>query len=125
MSLQTLCIIMALDYITGIACALIWKKSPKSANGAFESLASIKGLLRKGAMLAVVWVAFNVDKMAGTTFLRDAVIMFFIGNDGLSIVENLGVIGVPLPGLVKNAFEILKKKGEGDHGEGTETTGKG
>lgn len=111
-SLKVLCIIMAVDYITGIACALIWKKSPKSENGAFESKASIKGLFRKGAMLAIVWIAYNLDLMVGTTFLRDAVIFFFIGNDGLSIVENLGIIGLPLPDVIKNAFEVLKKKGE-------------
>ncbi len=111
-ALQTLCIVMAVDTLSGVACALVWKKSPKSDNGAFESHASIKGLLRKGAALAVVWVAYNLDVAFATDFLRNAAILFFVGNDGLSIVENLGIIGLPLPPAVTRAFEALRQKGE-------------
>lgn len=111
-ALQALCIVMAVDYLSGVACALVWKKSPKSENGAFESHASIKGLLRKGAALAVVWVAYNLDVAFATDFLRNASILFFVGNDGLSIVENLGIIGLPLPPAVARAFEALRQRGE-------------
>ena len=111
-SLKTLVILMAIDYLTGILCALVWKRSPKSADGAFESKASIKGLLRKGAMLLVVYIAARLDLMASTNFVRTATILFFCANDGFSIIENLGIMGVPLPPAVKSAFELLKAKGD-------------
>lgn len=110
--LQTLVIIMAIDYITGVLCALVWKKSPKSSDGAFESKASFKGLLRKMAILLCVLVACRVDVYTGTQLARDAVILFFIANDGLSIVENLGIMGIPIPPAIKNAFDALKDKSD-------------
>ncbi len=111
-ALQTLVIFMAIDYVTGILCALIWKRSPKSTDGTFESKASLKGLIRKGAILLVVLVAARLDMLMGTE-VRLAVILFFIANDGFSIIENLGIMGVPMPQPVKDAFALLRKKSEG------------
>ena len=108
-SLQTLVVLMAIDYVTGILCAAVWKKSPKSESGAFESKASLKGLIRKGAILLVVYIATRLDVMTGTTITRTAVIMFFIANDGFSIIENIGIMGVPMPPQIKNAFALLRK----------------
>ena len=110
--LQTLVILMAVDYVTGVLCALVWKKSPKSTDGAFESNASFQGLLRKMAILLCVLIACRVDAYTGTELARDAVILFFIANDGLSIVENLGIMGVPIPPAIQNAFAALKGKTE-------------
>ena len=111
-ALQTLVILMAIDYLTGLLCALIWRKSPKTESGAFESKASIKGLIRKGAILLVVYIAAQLDRLMGTSVTRLAVIMFFIANDGFSIIENLGIMGVPMPEGVKNAFALLRQQGE-------------
>ena len=108
--LQTLVILMAVDYVTGVLCALVWKKSPKSTDGAFESNASFRGLIRKMVILLCVLVACRVDVYTGTDMARDAVILFFIANDGLSIVENLGIMGVPIPPAIQNAFAALKGK---------------
>ena len=110
--LQTLVILMAVDYVTGVLCALVWKKSPKSTNGTFESNASFRGLIRKMVILLCVLVACRVDVYTGTDMARDAVILFFIANDGLSIVENLGIMGVPIPPAIQNAFAALKGKAE-------------
>lgn len=109
-ALQTLCIVMAIDYITGIICALVWHQSPKTADGAFESKASIKGLFRKMGILLAVLLGAQLDLLTGTQMVRNCVIMFFVANDGLSIVENLGIMGLPLPTGLKNAFEALKDK---------------
>lgn len=111
-ALQTLCIFMAADYLTGIACALVWKKSPKSADGTFESKASIKGLFRKMGMLLAVLIACRLDLFMNTTVMRNTTILFFIANDGLSIVENLGIMGLPLPSIIKNAFAVLHSKAQ-------------
>ena len=110
--LQTLVLLMAVDYVTGVLCALVWKKSPKSTDGAFESNASFQGLLRKMAILLCVLIACRVDVYTGTELARDTVILFFIANDGLSIVENLGIMGVPIPPAIQNAFAALKGKAE-------------
>ena len=114
-ALQTLLILMAIDYLTGLLCALVWRRSPKTDSGAFESKASLKGLIRKGAILLVVYIAAQLDRLMGTSVTRLAVIMFFIANDGFSIIENLGIMGVPMPEGVKNAFALLRQQGEQDN----------
>ena len=111
-ALQTLVILMAIDYITGVLCALVWRKSPKSKDGTFESKASLKGLIRKGAILLTVYIAARLDTLMGTQITRTAVILFFVANDGFSIIENLGIMGVPLPTVIKNAFALLRKQAE-------------
>ena len=113
-SLKVLIIFMAIDYLTGILCALVWKKSPKSESGAFESKASLKGLIRKCAVLILVYIGALLDELTEQTIVRTAVIIFFITNDGFSIIENLGIMGVPMPDVVKNAFELLQMKKEDD-----------
>lgn len=115
-ALQTLVILMAIDYVTGVLCALIWRRSPKSADGAFESKTSLKGLIRKGAILLVVYIAARLDQLMGTQVTRLAVILFFIANDGFSILENLGIMGVPLPKIVRNAFALLREQAEPQDG---------
>ena len=115
-ALQTLVWVMAADYITGVLCALIWKKLPKSTDGAFESKASLKGLFRKAGMLLVVLIAYKLDALAGTAgIVRTAVIMFFIANDGFSIVENAGIMGIKFPPAMTNAFEALRSKSESNN----------
>ena len=109
-ALQTLCIMMAADYLTGVVCALVWKKSPKTTDGAYESKASIKGLFRKAGILLAVMVAYQLDALSGTDFIRTSTILFFTANDGLSVLENLGLMGLPIPQAVKNAFEVLRDK---------------
>ncbi|WP_195200561.1 holin family protein [Faecalispora jeddahensis] len=110
-SLQFLIGIMAVDYLLGILIALVWHKSQKSADG--ESSASLKSLLRKFSVLLIVYVAVQLDTVANTGgYLRTAVILFFIANEGFSVIENLGIMGVPMPPAVKNAFAAIKSKSE-------------
>lgn len=112
-ALQTLVFCMAADYITGLLCAIVWKKSSKSVDGSFESKASFKGLVRKSAYLLIVLIAVRLDAVVGTgTVCRTAAIMFFTANDGLSILENLGIMGVPFPQFVKDAFAAMKSKAD-------------
>ena len=111
-ALQTLIIFMAIDYLTGLLVAAVWQKSSKSATGALESKAGFKGLIRKGLILMVVLIGVQLDEILGLqAFCRTAIILFFCGNEGLSIVENLGIMGVPLPDFVKEKFELLRQKG--------------
>ena len=111
---------MAIDYLTGALCAAVWHKSPKTATGGYESRAGFKGLIRKGVIVLIVMIAAELDKLAGTTAMRTATILFFAANDGMSILENLGIMGVPYPPALKNAFEVLRRKSD-DKGSGDDT----
>lgn len=108
----TLLIFMLADYVTGLIVAGVFHKSPKTENGALESKAGLKGLLRKGGVLLVVLIACRLDILLQTSFVRDSVVIAFISNETLSIIENLGLMGVPIPKVIMNAIEVLKKRGE-------------
>ena len=119
---QLLAWAMAIDYLTGALCAAVWHKSPKTATGGYESRAGFKGLIRKGVIILIVMIAAELDKLANTTAMRTATILFFAANDGMSILENLGIMGVPYPPALKNAFEVLRRKSE-DKGDGDDKDG--
>ena len=110
--LQTLVIFMCIDYITGILVAGVFHKSKKSETGTLESRAGWKGLIRKGVTLLIVLVAVQLDKVIGSTFIQDAVIIGFIANELISIVENAGLMGIPIPAVITNAIDVLQKKAE-------------
>lgn len=111
-TLKVLIGFMAADYITGILVAAVWHKSNKSENGALESNACWKGLLKKMVILLIVWLGAMLDRVAGSDFVRTAVCLFYIGNEGLSILENSVIMGVPWPQTIKNVLEVMKQKGD-------------
>lgn len=115
-TLQALVAFMAADYVTGVMVAGIWKRSSKSATGALDSRAGFQGICRKGGILLVVWLAQLLDEAAHSHLARTAVCFFFTGNEGLSLLENLGLMGVPFPTFFKRALEALREKG--DEGDG-------
>lgn len=118
-ALTTLVIFMGIDYITGLMVAGIFKKSAKTENGALESRAGFKGLCRKGVMLLIVLVACRLDLTLGSNFVRDAVVIAFVANETISIIENAGLMGVPIPKVIVKAIEVLKTKAEEDGNEDT------
>ena len=107
-AIGTLLIFMAVDYITGVIVAGVFHRSSKTVTGALESRAGWKGLLRKGVTLLVVLVAARLDILLKTAFVRDGVVVAYIANETLSIIENAGLMGIPVPEPVKNAIEALK-----------------
>ena len=111
-ALTTLLIFMGIDYLTGLIVAGVFHKSQKTKNGALESRAGWKGLCRKGMTLLVVLVACRLDLLTGSSFIRDAVVIAFVVNETLSIIENAGLMGVPIPAVLVKAIEILKKKSD-------------
>ena len=108
----TLVSMMVIDYLTGVLVAGVFRNSPKTENGALESKAGWKGLCRKGVTLLIVLVASRLDIILGTDFIRDAVIIGYIANETISIIENAGLMGVPIPEAIKKAIEVLQSKGE-------------
>ena len=111
-ALITLFIFMCVDYVTGLIVAGVFNKSEKTENGALESRAGWKGLCRKGVSLLVVLVACRLDMIMGSNFIRDATVIAFIANETISIIENAGLMGVPIPSVITKAIEVLKKKSE-------------
>lgn len=112
--LHTLFTFMAVDFILGLAVAGFWKSSNKSKSGALNSYSLWRGLIRKGGSLAVVIVGNRLDITMGTDYIRTAIIIAFIANEALSIVENLGIMGVPLPKTLIRAIDVLKSKSDGE-----------
>lgn len=109
-ALVTLIIFMVIDYLSGLAVAGIFHKSNKSENGALESRAGWKGLCRKCVTLLFVLIAYRLDLAIGVDYIRNAVIIGFMANELISIVENAGLMGIPLPGAIQNAIEVLTNK---------------
>ena len=113
MALETLLILMAADWITGgILLPAVFGKSPKSPNGALESRAGWKGLCRKGMTLFYILITARLDRLLGMDYIRNAVCIGFIANELLSIVENAGLMGVPLPAMIRKVIDILKENAE-------------
>ena len=96
--LTTLVICMAIDY----------------ANGALESKACFKGLVRKCVILLLVLVAHRLDLALGASYVRDGVCIAFTVSEVISIAENAGLVGVPLPAVLERALEALKDKANQD-----------
>lgn len=109
-ALSALVICISVDYISGSLVALVFHKSLKSESGAYNSAYGLKGLCKKGLMLLFVLVAVQVDRLLGADYVRDAVCIGFASNEIISIVENLGLAGVPMPQAVTKALEQLQKK---------------
>ena len=111
-SLQVLIALMVADYITGVLVAAVWQRSSKSETGALDSKAGFKGILKKGMILVLVWLGVLLDNATGANYIRTAVVLFFIGNEGISLLENLGLMGVPYPAFLKKALEALHDQGD-------------
>ena len=112
--LKTLVLFMFVDYLLGLLVAGVFKKSDKTDDGGLESRAGWKGLCRKGVSLTVVLVAAQLDGLLGvdTNYIRNTVVIAFAANEALSIVENAGLIGVPIPAIIQDAISVLKKEAE-------------
>ncbi|WP_024348046.1 phage holin family protein [Lacrimispora indolis] len=108
----TLVLFMGIDFFSGLAVAGVFKRSTKTETGALESKAGFKGLCRKCMTLLFVLVAHRLDLAIGTNYIRNMVIIGFMANELISIVENAGLMGLPLPAVLIKAIDVLKKKSE-------------
>ncbi|MDO4490742.1 MAG: phage holin family protein [Lachnospiraceae bacterium] len=110
-ALTTLCICMMIDYITGVALAVFWQKSNKG-DGSFSSVCGMRGLIKKFMLLVIVYLAYRMDLMIGSSYLKDGVSIAFVVNEAMSIIENAGLMGVPIPDILKKGISVLKDKEE-------------
>ena len=116
-ALVTLCLFMTIDYVSGLVVAGVFHTSNKTNSGSLESRAGWKGLCRKCMTLLFVLVAYRLDLVIGTNYIRDAVIIAFIANETISLVENAGLMGIPLPAVITKAIDVLQKKVEVEDNE--------
>ncbi|WP_019534201.1 phage holin family protein [Paenibacillus ginsengihumi] len=103
--LNALLIFVVIDYFTGMAAA--------GAAGELRSTKGLIGIARKVFIFAMVAAGHLVDRVLGDAHLfRDAIAYFYIANELLSIIENGGKLGAPIPPIVKQAVEVLRGRGE-------------
>ena len=115
--LATLLIFMTIDYVSGLIVAGVFHTSNKTDTGALESRAGFKGLCRKGMTLLFFFFLYRLDLVIGTNYIRDAVIIAFTANETISLVENAGLMGLPLPAVITKAIDVLQKKVEVEDNE--------
>lgn len=111
-AMSTLLIFMVIDYVTGLTVAGVFKASTKTDSGALESRAGYKGLCRKCMILLFVLIGYRLDLALGVAYLKDAVCIAFITNELISIVENAGLMGLPIPSVITKAIDVLNEKVE-------------
>ena len=111
-ALITLILFMGIDYISGLLVAGVFHNSKKTETGTLESRAGWKGLCRKGMTLLFVLIAYHLDLAIGVDYIRNAVIIGFMANELISIVENAGLMGLPLPAVISKAIDVLTKQAE-------------
>jgi toxin secretion/phage lysis holin len=104
--LQILLTFVVIDYISGLLAS--------GVEGKLSSKVGFKGIAKKIMIFCLVAVGHLVDKAVGEGHVvSDTIVFFYLGNEGLSILENAGRTGLPVPNQIKNAVQILKGKGEG------------
>lgn len=109
--LRTLILFMVIDYISGIMIAVFFKKSPKSEKGTLKSKVGWKGICKKGMMLIYVFVGVHLDILMNNDYIGNTICIGFIVNELISIIENAGIMGIPMPTVLKNIIDILNENG--------------
>lgn len=104
--LTVLLLFVVVDYISGVIAA--------GFDGKLNSHAGFKGIAKKVAIFFIIAVAHGVDVALGgdTHLFRDIAVWFYLANELLSILENIGRMGVPIPSKLQDAVEVLKSKGD-------------
>ena len=109
-----LIVLMIIDYLTGLILASVFKTAKNVDRVALNSDKGFQGIMRKIMMLVLVLVANIMDGVfLDSTFVTHATIIAFMANEVISIVENVGLMGVPIPGVIKEAIHVLNEKSEG------------
>jgi toxin secretion/phage lysis holin len=110
----TLASFMVIDLVSGWVVAVVFKKSHKTATGGYSSAIGVKGLCKKVMVFLLVVVANLLDKQTGADYFRDGVCIAFIFNEAMSIIENAGLMGIPIPKALQKALDVLNEKQEGE-----------
>ena len=110
--LTALLICMVVDYLSGSAVALVFHKSQKTPTGAYSSAYGFAGLCKKAMLLALVAVGHQMDVILELSYIRTALCVGFLVNECLSVLENAGLMGIPIPKVLIRALDVLQKSKE-------------
>lgn len=112
-TLTILVVVMAIDYISGVLVAACGK-SPKTEAGGLSSKVGFIGIAKKGFIMLLVLLATMLDKAIGneTMVFQTSLVFYYIANEGLSVLENAALMGLPFPEKLKKALEALRDRDE-------------
>ncbi|MDL2205470.1 phage holin family protein [Eubacteriales bacterium OttesenSCG-928-N13] len=115
MLLTVLAVVMSLDYISGVIVAAAGR-SLKTEGGGLDSKTGFIGLAKKGFIVIIVLLATMLDRALGTDAMvfQMATTCYYIANEGISILENAGLMGLPVPAAVHRALEQMREKHDSD-----------
>ncbi|MBQ2968238.1 MAG: phage holin family protein [Clostridia bacterium] len=107
--MQLLCLVMAIDFISGMILATVFQKSPKTKSGALNSKTAVRGLMRKVSQLLLIVMITRLSVAVGDGyFCRNTAILFFVAGECISILENMGMMGVSYPDWIQKGLEMLQ-----------------
>ena len=106
--LEALLVCMIVDYLMGLTIAGVFKRSEKSKNGRLDSFVGWMGISKKITSLLFIIIAVELQKVSGLVGIREGVILTLIVNELISIIENAGIMGIPVPDPIKKMIDVLK-----------------
>lgn len=104
LALRVLVAFVVIDYVTGVIAAWYERR--------LDSQVGMRGIAKKILLFVPVALAHWLDQLVGGTVLRSLAIWFYIANEGLSVTENLGRAGIPIPAVLMQALAQLRQKGD-------------
>ena len=115
--LAILLAVIVIDIITGVVLAGFFHGSTHTAGGGLSSKYGYQGILKKCMILLVIMLGGLLDTVFQCNVIRSAIIIYYIANEGLSVLENTAAMGVPHPKFVLNLLDTAKKKADDGHNE--------
>ena len=112
--LEALLVCMVIDYLMGLTVAGIYKRSEKTDTGGLNSFVGWMGISKKITSLLFIIIAVELQKVSGLVGIREGVIIVLITNEVISIIENAGIMGIPVPEQLTQVIDVLKQKGAKD-----------
>ena len=111
--LEALLVCMVIDYAMGLAIAGLYQRSKKSDSGGLDSFVGWMGISKKITSLLFIIVGVELQKMTGVPGIREGIIIALVLNELISIIENAGLMGIPVPNVLIKAIDLLKEKDSG------------
>lgn len=109
-----LIVLMIIDLIVGFLVSAIWQKSSKTDSGKLSSIVMFKGIIKKFFTLVIVVIAYQLDILLAVNVIRHIVIIAFIVEEILSIIENIAITGIKIPTIITRALDVLERSVKDD-----------
>ena len=112
--LEALLVCMVIDYLMGLTIAGLYQRSDKTDTGGLNSFVGWMGISKKITSLLFIIIAVELQKITGLIGIREGIIIVLVTNEIISIIENAGVMGIPVPEQLTKMIDVLKQKGAKD-----------